>query len=472
MSWSTRCRRWRRQKQWRSSASESSSSSQTGRSPTSAAASTTCRWPSSWRPPGRGRWTPEQILDRLSQRLDLLTGGRDADPRQQTLRAAIEWSYELLTPEEQQLFARLSVFAGGCTLEAAEEVCDAGIDTLQSLVEKSLLRFNEGRYWMLETIREYADDRLDEAGGRDAAQRRHATWIARLGDEVGASRGIDTPVRKRFTQEQDNFRRALAWAQEEGHADVQFALIGRSWLYWWDRGNTGEGLRWVDAALSRSDGERTREVADVLAAGAMFAARAGNQERLKAYADESLAIARERGDRRGELWPLNFLGMWEGERSNHAEAERHYEEAISLAGEMGDRELVSISMINLGVTLEEQGDIDRAASLFDESRRISRELGALEDSALATLNLAECHRVQGRVDEAAAAASEGLSLVRELETERTALQGLLLAAVISCARGEFSDEVARLVGAADALRDRLGESFGPDANLVAEAERS
>jgi predicted ATPase len=100
--------------------------------------------------------SPAQVLERISQRLDLLKGGRDADPRQQTLRATIEWSYDLLSPEEQQLFARLSVFAGGCTLEAAEEVCDADLDTLQSLVEKSLLRFTNERYWMLETIREYA----------------------------------------------------------------------------------------------------------------------------------------------------------------------------------------------------------------------------------------------------------------------------------------------------------------------------
>ncbi len=108
--------------------------------------------------------TVTQILDRLSQRLDLLKGGRDADPRQQTLRATIEWSYELLSPEEQHVFARLSVFAGGCTLEAAEEVAEADLDTLQSLVEKSLLRFTDGRYWMLETIREYASERLEKAG--------------------------------------------------------------------------------------------------------------------------------------------------------------------------------------------------------------------------------------------------------------------------------------------------------------------
>jgi predicted ATPase len=115
-----------------------------------------------------------QILARLSQRLDLLRGGRDADPRQQTLRATIGWSYDLLSEDEQRLFARLSVFAGGCTLEAAEEVADADLDTLQSLVEKSLLRYSNERFWMLETIREYAGERLNAAGLARSARQRHA----------------------------------------------------------------------------------------------------------------------------------------------------------------------------------------------------------------------------------------------------------------------------------------------------------
>jgi predicted ATPase len=128
--------------------------------------------------------TPTQILERLFSRLDLFKGGRDADPRQQTLRATIEWSYELLSPQERQLFARLSVFAGGCTLDAAEEVCDADLETLQSLVEKSLLRFTTSeagsRYWMLETVREYAGDRLDALGETADSRRRHAKWCVGL----------------------------------------------------------------------------------------------------------------------------------------------------------------------------------------------------------------------------------------------------------------------------------------------------
>ena len=125
-----------------------------------------------------------QILERLSSRLDLLKGGRDADPRQQTLRATIEWSYDLLSSAEQQLFARLSVFAGGCTLEAAAEVADADLDTLQSLVEKSLVRYSNERYWMLETIRDHAAQKLTNAPDRDDVRRRHAEWFVRIADQV------------------------------------------------------------------------------------------------------------------------------------------------------------------------------------------------------------------------------------------------------------------------------------------------
>ena len=157
--------------------------------------------------------SPAQILERLSQRLDLLKGGRDADPRQQTLRATIEWSYDLLSPEEQELFARLSVFAGGCTLAAAEEVAGADLDTLQSLVEKSLSRFTNERYWMLETIREYAVERLDAACEREELSGRHADFVLQLASRIEATGDVDRQLSTSFSLEQDNFREALGWAR-------------------------------------------------------------------------------------------------------------------------------------------------------------------------------------------------------------------------------------------------------------------
>jgi predicted ATPase len=168
--------------------------------------------------------TPTQILERLFSRLDLFKGGRDADPRQQTLRATIEWSYELLSPQERQLFARLSVFAGGCTLDAAEEVCDADLETLQSLVEKSLLRFTTSeagsRYWMLETIREYAGDRLDALGETADSRRRHAKWCVGLTADRPSGPREDRPeALQRFGREHDNIRAGLAWLLEAVSTD-------------------------------------------------------------------------------------------------------------------------------------------------------------------------------------------------------------------------------------------------------------
>jgi predicted ATPase/class 3 adenylate cyclase len=414
--------------------------------------------------------TPEQILERLSQRLDLLKSGRDAEARQQTLRATIEWSYDLLAPEERQLFARLSVFAGGCTLEAAEEVCDADLDTLQSLVEKSLLRFTDGRYWMLETIRQFAGERLAAAGGGDVTEREHAVWVLRLATRVGETRALDVPAREQFMREQDNFRKALAWA-EDGHKDMQLALIGRSWLYWWDRGNAGEGLRWVEAALDRSAGEQTVVRADVLAAGAMFASRSGDTDTLRRYAEESLAIARELGDKGAEIWPLILLGIWAAEGQDYLESERRYEEAIAIARETGRRELVGITFNNLSVNATRQGDIERAVSLLDDARVISRELGALEDLAVETLNLADCLRRLERWDEAAEVAAEGLTLARELDSDRATLQGLEIIAAVELGRGDRGSATARLVGAAYALRDRLGEAVDRDIDVEAKAEQ-
>ncbi len=195
--------------------------------------------------------TPQQILERLSQRLDLLKGGRDADPRQQTLRATIEWSYDLLSEEEQQLFARLSVFAGGCTLEAAEEVCDADLDTLQSLVEKSLLRFTDGRYWMLETIREYASSG-SRCGGRRDVLREHAAQYARSLAQGARDATAGDPRRliaaRRTSTTTSARRSALSRRErqplEELHSSS--ALRGRSGS---TRGSLGEGRRWVEGAL-------------------------------------------------------------------------------------------------------------------------------------------------------------------------------------------------------------------------------
>ena len=198
--------------------------------------------------------SPAQILDRLSQRLDLLKGGRDADPRQQTLRATIEWSFDLLAPAEQALFARLSVFAGGCTLDAAEDVLGANVDVLQSLIEKSLVRHEGERYSMLETIREFARERLDESPDVDAVEVRHAAWFARLVERAAPE--LEGPDQHAWLDtlavEHDNIRAALRRCLDRGDSEQAVQIGASCATFWWIHGHWTEGRRWLDEALAAS----------------------------------------------------------------------------------------------------------------------------------------------------------------------------------------------------------------------------
>jgi predicted ATPase len=198
--------------------------------------------------------SPTQILERLSQRLDLLKGGRDADPRQQTLRATIAWSHELLDAGEQQLFARLAVFTGGCTVEAAEEVLKAELDTLQSLVDKSLVRHTEERFWMLETIREYAADQLENVGGVEELHRRHAMYFLVVAEEAEPHlRGSPREWLDRLEHEQDNFRAALDRLEAAGESQLVLELAGALFRFWYMRGHLAEGRRRLESGLRDDD---------------------------------------------------------------------------------------------------------------------------------------------------------------------------------------------------------------------------
>jgi predicted ATPase/class 3 adenylate cyclase len=410
--------------------------------------------------------TPAQILERLSQRLDLLKGGRDADPRQQTLRATIEWSHDLLSGEEQRVFSRLSVFVGGCTLDAAEEVAGADLDILQQLVEKSLLRFSNERYWMLETIREYATERLAESGDLEKLQLRHADFVLTLSSRLEAALGSDSELRDRFALEQDNFREVLTWAERTGRTGTQLDLISRSWQFWWYRGHAGEGLRWVESALASSVGEQSARTVEVRAAGAMFAVRLRDLDTLLRYAEESLAIARTLSDARHTIWPLIFLGIWASESGDLDRATRLYEQAIDVARAADDRKLVGNATNNLGVVSMLRGDYARAVPIFEEALRISRELGMFDEMALESLNLAFCLHETDRSREAAKITREGLELAAEIGSMTGLVYGFVLLAAVACRLGRADADAAKLLGVAEALRDRVGEEIGDEAEVL------
>jgi predicted ATPase len=212
-----------------------------------------------------------QILALLERRLPLLTGGaRDLPERQRTLRATIEWSYELLTSAEQSLFARMAVFVGGCTLDAAQEVAEADIDTLLSLVDKSLLRHADDRYLMLETIREFAHEQLMRLGEAEALAARHADCFIAVAERAKSSFGTSGEAAsiELLVRDQDNFRAALAYVAD---SPLQLRLACALWRFWLQRGHHSEGRRWLEAALLARDDAPPADVALGLRASAVFA---------------------------------------------------------------------------------------------------------------------------------------------------------------------------------------------------------
>jgi len=211
--------------------------------------------------------SPAQIVDRLAARLDLLKAGRGVDPRQQTLRATIEWSHDLLSADEQRLFARLAVFAGGCTLDGAERVCDAELDTLQALVDKSLVRHTQERFWLLETIREFALERLEDSGEADPLRRRHAGYVLALAEQAKPQlSGVNQAEwLERLEAERDNVRAALAFGLEREPA-LALRLAGALGRFWWVRG-PAEGLAWLERGLESTDVEPDVRAPALAAAG-------------------------------------------------------------------------------------------------------------------------------------------------------------------------------------------------------------
>jgi predicted ATPase len=407
--------------------------------------------------------TPAQILERLAQRLDLLKGGRDADPRQLTLRATIEWSHDLLTPEEQRLFARLSVFAGGCTLEAAEEVADADLDTLQSLVEKSLLRFTYERYWMLETIREYAGEMLQAVDEADV-QRLHGAWVSGLALEAQDNlEGGDQAVWfDRLDVERDNIRAALGRWDALGQQEQVVEVAARCWRFWWLRGYWDEGRRWLAAGLTDNDDS---PLASNAIAGAMFLAYLQRDyEATQHLAERQLRAARAAQDSVEVAKALHALGNVTLEIGGRSAAQAVYEQSLAAAP---DSPFARYTFHSLGYIALLDGDTERARPLLERSIAISEEHGdesAVSDTqgVLAFAALLDC-----RSAEAAELLRESARLATELGDKPVIATRCLEGVAALLAERRSYREAARLLGAADELLDEIGAgSPGQLAELI------
>ena len=406
--------------------------------------------------------SPGAMLERFERRLDLLGAGpRDLPERHRTLRATIDWSYELLTPAEQGLFARLAVFAGGCTPVAAETVCDTDVNTLESLVEKSLLRESNGRFWMLETIREFARERLKESDENDAVRKRHADFFVALAAQAEEGwRGPDKPAwGDRLDAEQNNIRAALAWSEEIGDTDAVLALVVGMASFWTTRGSWREGSRWLDPALARTRGERTGVRAKALRAGSMFADPLGDLERSKEYNEESLAISRELGDPAELGRALSALGVSTMMLGDVERSHALFDEAALHLRRSGQHFNLALVLANQANLLLEE-DPSRAESSLEEAVALHREIGTEHGLPHCLYTLAFLRFRAGREREAEAGAHEAVVLSHGNGDVRYAVLSLFLVGSIEARRGD-PDVAARLLGAAEAERARIGLTLDP-----------
>ncbi len=411
----------------------------------------------------------EAIASRLDDRFQLLcTGSRDLPTRQRTLRATLDWSWDLLDARERTVLSRLSVFAGGWTLEAAEAVCAgdeiaswAVLDGLDGLVHRSLVQVDEtaegaDRYRLLETVRQYAGERLAAAGEEATTRDLHLNCFLALALQADpALRGAEQgPWLDRLEQEHDNLRAALGWARERARGEEGLRLASSLWRFWEIRGHLGEGRRWLEEMLVSNRGSPATRARALNGAGNL-ARRQGEYRISLALHQEALALRRELGDTQGIATSLTNVASAMLELGDFTRAEALYAEGLVLYRALGDLWGSATALNNLGLVARGLGQVERATGLLTEGLALRREQGDRRGIAESLNNLGLVASAQREYGKAARLFEESLLLTRDLSTKHIqaeALEGLAWAAA---ARGQ-SRRAARLCGAAEAERDVLG----------------
>jgi predicted ATPase/transcriptional regulator with XRE-family HTH domain len=449
---------------------------------------------------------PTALLSRLDRAL-AASGARDLPERQRTMRATLDWSYGLLQEPEKDLFARLSVFAGGFTLEAAETVGEARgsgdedvLELLGRLVEQSLIVAepdeDDIRYRMLEPVRQYALEKLEESGDGEEARLRHAGYFLALAERArprlrGREEGewLD-----RLETELGNLRTAIGWSLGQEDGEMGLRLAAELWYFWYKRGHMSEGRRWLEEALGKGTAPITARAEALNGAGAL-ARNQADYEQAQEWLEESLVLKRELGDKKGaaevlinlgtvafdrgdyprsaaleseslSLWrelgdrwgialALNNLGITVRARGALAEAASLYEESLDLFRALEDRAGIAMVLSNLGAVAEGEGEYAKAATFYQESLEMYREVGEKRGIALLTGRLGGIARIQGDYARAAALYDESLLLHRELGDRRGISQDLEGVAAMLAARGQ-PETAVRLWAAVEALRERIG----------------
>jgi predicted ATPase/class 3 adenylate cyclase/Tfp pilus assembly protein PilF len=470
--------------------------------------------------------TPRAILERLGNRLKLLTGGAtDLPSRQQTLRSTIEWSYDLLSEGEKQLFRRLAVFRGGRTLEAAEAVCNSSgdleldvLDGITSLVDKSLMYVvesasstsgeggegGEPRYVLLETIHEYAWEKLLECGDAEELQRQHALYFMGLAEQAEPELTANKSEvwLARLELEHDNIRAALSWSLETGiFSEFALRIAGAIWRFWYMSGYLSDGRTWLGTALARSEGAAAPVRAKgfvgygvlLLHLGEYKAAELHLRESLRLYEalddkaglaavfnslgtiardlgdsdvaleryGQSLSMRREINDKWGIAQALNNLSSVHVDRGEYEQARIQLEESYAIFRELGDKWRVSYLLMNLGNVVYHLGDYERAKALLEESLALCVELGDEWGRSYVLLNLGGVALDNGEYERAEDLYRESLVLLQKVGEKKGISENLEGFAEATAKLGKIA-RAARLWGAAAALRETIGIPLTPD----------
>jgi tetratricopeptide (TPR) repeat protein len=416
--------------------------------------------------------SPKRLLERLEQRLPLLTArDRNLPERQRTLRRTIEWSYDLLDQAEQRMFFRLSAFAGGADLEAVEAVVnpggELGLDTLEglgSLIDSNLVRSVEAadlepRFVILETIREYGLERLVDAGEEVAIRRRHAEHWTQVAEHVleALSGPEQAAWTRRLERDHDNFRSALSWVLHSGEAELGLRLSAALSDFWRLGSHVREGVRWLGDLLAQPEAAgSTRLRARALTAAGELHAWINMPEAYLRFAQEAVAIYRDLGDSRGIAAALQELG-WAQLQLGHLDGARtELEEARKLSIGLGDRQKAGECSNGLGMLALLKDRPEQARPLFEDALETFKDLRNTYWVALMELIVSQVDRREGKFEAADKRIRSGLSAFQQLDSLMGTMWALYSFADLALHCGQ-NERTLRLVGACDSLRDRVGE---------------
>jgi predicted ATPase len=422
---------------------------------------------------------PAALLERLESRLELLTSGtRDAPERQRTMRAAIDWSYRLLAPDEQVLFARLAAFAGEASLEAVERVCGTGLDaleTLASLVDKSLVRRRgdgDPRFGMLETLREYAGEQLRALGEEDALRARHLALHVTLARD--AESGLEGPRQDewlaRLESALPDVRAALAYALERADAEAAVTIAAGLRRFWHVHGHLEEGQRWLEVALASGEAPPAAVEKAWAGLGIMLGDRGDLDGSRRAF-ERSLELARALGDDGRVASALNNLGTLAMFAGRYEDAQRLYEQVLAVHRRRGSAHGLAGVLENLGSVALVRGDAAAAAAALDEARTHARRLDEARAASSAARWLARALVRLGELDRARELLLESLELAQQIGHRQGLACAVDFTAAWAAATGDAA-AAARLLGAGEGLFASIGATRLPDvAALDAETER-